>query len=98
MNELLDEVLQDMKDHGIETTLCLYESITKQHAGQRQLRLALSVAEGLEPHAVSYSCLISFAAEVGEVSRAVEFFERLSELTTPSIRACMTMLKMILRC
>jgi len=98
MYELLDEVLQDMKDHGIETTLCLYESIMKQLAGQRQLRLALSiydrlVADGLEPSAVSYSCLISFAAEVGEAGRAIEFFERLSEVTTPSIRAYMTMLK-----
>ena len=70
----------------------------KQLAGLKQLRLALRiydrlVAEGSRASAVSYSCLISFAAEVGEVSRAVGFFERLSELTTPSIRAYMTMLK-----
>ena len=98
-HELLEEVLQDMTDQGVERTLCFYESIMKQLAGQKQLRLALwihdrLVAEGLEPSAVSYSCLISFAAEVGEVGRAIEFFERLSELTTPSIRAYMTMLKM----
>jgi len=98
-HELLEEVLQDMADQRVERTLCFYESIMKQLAGQKQLRLALRihdrlVAEGLEPSAVSYSCLISFAAEVGEVSRAVGFFDRLSELTTPSIRAYMTMLKM----
>jgi len=98
-HEHLEEVLQDMADQGVERTLCLYESIMKQLAGLKQLRLALRiydrlVAEGLEPSAVSYSCLISFAAEVGEVSRAVGFFDRLSELTTPSIRAYMTMLKM----
>eukprot|EP00450_Noctiluca_scintillans_P028809 CAMPEP_0194550500 /NCGR_PEP_ID=MMETSP0253-20130528/95741_1 /TAXON_ID=2966 /ORGANISM="Noctiluca scintillans" /LENGTH=551 /DNA_ID=CAMNT_0039397939 /DNA_START=90 /DNA_END=1745 /DNA_ORIENTATION=+ len=91
-HELLEEVLQDMADQRVERTLCFYESIMKQLAGQKQLRLALRihdrlVAEGLEPSAVSYSCLISFAAEVGEVSRAVGFFDRLSELTTPSIRA-----------
>uniref|UniRef100_A0A7S1A081 Pentacotripeptide-repeat region of PRORP domain-containing protein n=1 Tax=Noctiluca scintillans TaxID=2966 RepID=A0A7S1A081_NOCSC len=98
-HEHLEEVLQDMADQRVERTLCFYESIMKQLAGQKQLRLALRihdrlVAEGLEPSAVSYSCLISFAAEVGEVSRAVGFFDRLSELTTPSIRAYMTMLKM----
>jgi pentatricopeptide repeat protein len=96
--DLLEEVLQDMADQGVERTLCFYESIMKQLAGQKQLRLALRiydrlVAEGLEPSAVSYSCLISFAAEVGEVGRAIGFFEKLSELTTPSIRAYMTMLK-----
>jgi len=70
----------------------------KQLAGQKQYHLALAVydrlaADGLEPSAVTCSCLIGFAAELGEFQRAVSFFERLSTITTPSIRACMTVLR-----
>jgi len=42
---------------------------------------------------VTFSCLIGFAAEVNEGQRAIEFFERLCKLTTPSIRACMVVLR-----
>merc|ERR1719389_736663 len=51
------------------------------------------VSDGLEPCAVTCSCLIGFAAEVGELQRAISFFEKLSSLTTPSIRAYMTVLR-----
>eukprot|EP00421_Protoceratium_reticulatum_P012483 CAMPEP_0168403956 /NCGR_PEP_ID=MMETSP0228-20121227/24393_1 /TAXON_ID=133427 /ORGANISM="Protoceratium reticulatum, Strain CCCM 535 (=CCMP 1889)" /LENGTH=88 /DNA_ID=CAMNT_0008417569 /DNA_START=88 /DNA_END=351 /DNA_ORIENTATION=- len=70
----------------------------KQLAGQKFYHLALNihdrmVADGLEPSAVTCSCLISFAAEVGELDRAAHFFEKLASLTTPSIRAYMTVLR-----
>merc|ERR1719498_1310024 len=70
----------------------------KQFAGQKHYTLALNmydrlVADGLEPSAVTCSCLISFAAEIGELDRAAAFFQKLSSLATPSIRAYMTMLR-----
>merc|ERR1719284_1549013 len=67
-------------------------------AGKRQHPLALDVydrlvADGHEPSAVTCSCLINFAAEVGDQDRAISFFEKLSSISTPSIRACMTVLR-----
>merc|ERR1740133_150359 len=70
----------------------------KQLAGQKHHHFALAmydrlVGDGLEPSAVTCSCLISFAAEVGEFARAIGFFEKLASMTTPSIRAYMTVLR-----
>jgi len=78
--------------------LTFYESTMKQLAGQKQYDLALSMydhlaSDGLEASPVTCSCLISFAVEVGELQRAIGFFEKLSCLTTPSIRAYMTVLR-----
>ena len=50
-------------------------------------------SDGLEPSAVTCSCLISFAAEVGELQRAIGFYEKLASISTPSIRAYMTILR-----
>mmetsp|Transcript_58634 Transcript_58634/g.119326 ORF Transcript_58634/g.119326 Transcript_58634/m.119326 type:complete len:511 (-) Transcript_58634:90-1622(-) len=97
-HQLVTTIIEDMIAQGISRSLIFYESTMKQLAGQKQYHLALAVydylaADGLEPSAVTCSCLIGFAAEVGEFQRAVSFFERLSKTTTPSIRACMTVLR-----
>lgn len=91
-------LLDDMISHGVARPLSFYESIMKQAAGLRLHSLALQVydrleADGLQASAVTCSCLIGFAAEVGELDRAVSFFEMLSRTTTPSIRAYMTILR-----
>merc|ERR1719336_251157 len=70
----------------------------KQLAGQKKHKTALSVYDrlvfdGLEPSVVTFSCAISFAVEVNEFDRAIELFEQLCKMTTPSIRACMTVLR-----
>merc|ERR1719253_1882019 len=51
------------------------------------------VSDGLHPSPDTLSCLISFAVEVKEFDRALGFFERLSEVATPSLRAYMTVLR-----
>mmetsp|Transcript_45344 Transcript_45344/g.144547 ORF Transcript_45344/g.144547 Transcript_45344/m.144547 type:complete len:522 (-) Transcript_45344:104-1669(-) len=95
---LVECLIDDMIQYGVSRPLVFYESAMKQLAGQKHYHLALSiydrlVADGLEPSAVTCSCLISFAAEVGEFQRAAGFFEKLASLTTPSIRAYMTVLR-----
>mmetsp|Transcript_6710 Transcript_6710/g.18417 ORF Transcript_6710/g.18417 Transcript_6710/m.18417 type:complete len:497 (-) Transcript_6710:158-1648(-) len=95
---LVEDIIHDMVQQGISRPLLFYESTMKQLAGQKHYHLALRVydrlaADGLEPSAVTCSCLISFAAEIGELQRAAGFFEKLSSLTTPSIRAYMTVLR-----
>jgi len=95
---LINTIVDDMVQQGVARTLGFYESTMKQLAGQKHYHLALSmsdrlVADGLEPTAVTCSCLINFAAEVGELKRAVAFFEKLKSITTPSIRAYMTVLR-----
>lgn len=97
-HHLVQGILDDMCEQGVARPLAFYESTMKQLAGQKQYHLALSVfdrlsGDGLKPSAVTCSCLIGFAAEVGELQRAVGFFDRLSALTTPSIRAYMTVLR-----
>jgi len=96
-HQSLDSIMDDMIEHQVPRSLAFYESVMKQLAVQKQFRLALRiydrlVEDGLETTAVTYSCLIRFAAEVGDFTRAKFFFEKLSSLTTPSIRAYMTIL------
>jgi len=95
---LVDQLIKDMKALNVPRSLFFYESAMKQLAGQKHYHLALDVydhqcADGMEPSVVSYSCLIGFAVEVGENQRAVHFFEKLSKVATPSIRAYMTVLR-----
>lgn len=97
--EMIDEIITDMISQGVPRSLAFYESAMKQIAGQKLFQLALKIydrlaADGLEPSPVTYSCLVRFAAEVGELNRAVNFFEKLSATsTTPSIRAYMSVLR-----
>jgi len=96
--DLVQVFLEDMAKHGVARPLSFYESIMKQAAGLRLHSLALQIydyleADGLQASAVTCSCLVGFAAEVGELDRAVAFFECLARTTTPSIRAYMTVLR-----
>lgn len=95
---LVEELVDEMTQQGVQRTLGFYEATMKQLAGQRHHRLALAIydrlaSEGLSPSAVTCSCLVSFAAEAGEYERAIAFFEQLSTLAVPSIRAYMTVLR-----
>jgi len=97
-HHLVEGLLDDMSRQNVARSLAFYESAMKQLAGQKHYHLALSmydrlVSDGFEATAVTYSCLISFAAEVGELQRAIGFFEKLSSTSTPSIRAYMTVLR-----
>lgn len=98
LHNAIEDILQGMEDGGTARTLVLYEEIMKLLASRRRHKMALNifdraVKEGIEPTAVTYSCLISLAFDSGEMERAVGFFEQLKLLTTPSIRACMAVLK-----
>lgn len=97
-HHLVDGLLDDMSRQNVPRSLAFYESAMKQLAGQKQYHLALNMydrltSDGLEPSAVTCSCLISFATEVGELQRAIGFFDKLSSISTPSIRAYMTILR-----
>jgi len=96
--DMVDTIMADMSQQGIRGSVDLYENAMKLLASQKQYRLALKVydrlaATGLEPSGVTWSCLVGFATEVGELHRAVSFFESLSSVVTPSIRAYMTILR-----
>ena len=93
-------IVRDMVQQGVPRTFAFYESTMKQLAGQKQFSMALNIydlfcADGLKPSAVTCSCLINFAAEVGDTDRALAFFDKLSSITTPSIRAYMTILRVL---
>eukprot|EP00446_Apocalathium_sp_SHHI-4_P033065 CAMPEP_0177233160 /NCGR_PEP_ID=MMETSP0367-20130122/43718_1 /TAXON_ID=447022 ORGANISM="Scrippsiella hangoei-like, Strain SHHI-4" /NCGR_SAMPLE_ID=MMETSP0367 /ASSEMBLY_ACC=CAM_ASM_000362 /LENGTH=537 /DNA_ID=CAMNT_0018683875 /DNA_START=145 /DNA_END=1755 /DNA_ORIENTATION=- len=97
-HHLVEALLDDMVEQGVNRPLAFYESAMRQLASQKQYHLALTMydmldKDGLRPSAVTCSCLIGFSAEVGELQRAVSFFESLSAMTTPSIRAYMTVLR-----
>lgn len=95
---LVESLLDDMKRQGVVRPLHLYESTMKQLAGAKKYKLALGIyakliEDGLEPSTITVSCAINFAVEVGELHRAIELFRCLSAVSTPSIRAYMTMLR-----
>lgn len=97
-HHVIDAMIEDMIKHDVPRSMSFYECTMKQLAGQKQYTLALKMYErmdsdGLTPSVVTLSCLIGFAAEVGELQRAVGFFDRLSQMTIPSIRAYMTVLR-----
>ncbi|CAE7036676.1 unnamed protein product, partial [Symbiodinium natans] len=95
---LVERLLDDMITQGVARPLHFYESTMKQLAGVKKYKLALAVfdrlsADGLQPSSVTLSCLINFAVEVGELNRAIQFFKVLATVSTPSIRAYMTLLR-----
>lgn len=97
-HHVIEAIIEDMVKQDVPRSMNFYECTMKQLAGQKQYNLALKMyermdADGLTPSVVTLSCLIGFAAEVGELQRAVGFFDRLSSMTTPSIRAFMTVLR-----
>eukprot|EP00747_Dinoflagellata_sp_TGD_P110795 gnl/TRDRNA2_/TRDRNA2_171065_c0_seq4.p1 gnl/TRDRNA2_/TRDRNA2_171065_c0~~gnl/TRDRNA2_/TRDRNA2_171065_c0_seq4.p1 ORF type:complete len:639 (+),score=124.54 gnl/TRDRNA2_/TRDRNA2_171065_c0_seq4:161-1918(+) len=92
------KVMEDMDDMGIHVPLELYDTTIRILAGKKHFRGAIAVydrmaAKNVEPTGVMLSCLTSFAAELGEWSRMLEFFDKLSNIETPSIRAYMTVLR-----
>eukprot|EP00448_Togula_jolla_P000790 CAMPEP_0170603906 /NCGR_PEP_ID=MMETSP0224-20130122/19151_1 /TAXON_ID=285029 /ORGANISM="Togula jolla, Strain CCCM 725" /LENGTH=490 /DNA_ID=CAMNT_0010928797 /DNA_START=53 /DNA_END=1525 /DNA_ORIENTATION=- len=95
--EQAESLVGDMAAEGVPRPLAFYESVMKLLAGQKQYHAALRIyqhlaKDGLQASAVTYSCLISFAAAVGELDLAISFFRKLSVLATPSIRAYMSIL------
>jgi len=67
-------------------------------ASTNHQRFALKVynrleADGIEPSPTMYSCLVSFAADSDELDKAVEFFDKLMQVSKPTIRAYMTILR-----
>lgn len=96
--ELITRILDSMVAQEVARSLEFYEHAMRQLAYQKQYRLALAVydrllLDGLQPSEVTCSCLIGFAVEVGELQRAIGFFNHLASRTTPSIRAYMTVLQ-----
>lgn len=97
-SELVDVLVHDMRNIDAPRTRVFYESVMKMLAGKRLYHEALQVyaqmqTDGIEPSPVTYSCLVNFAVEVGELDLAINFFEKLSAIQTPSIRAYMTILR-----
>jgi len=96
--QAIEETLEKMVQADIKPPLALYESAMKILAGRKYFRQALAVydrlqIDGLEPSEVTLSCLVSFATEIGEFDRAIWFFEQLWLRAMPSMRACMTVLR-----
>lgn len=96
--ELVPQILDDMVRDEVPRSLALYEGAMKQLASHKQPKLALDlydglVADGLEPSNDTMACLVSFASQVGDLDRAMDLFAKLSSMTTPSIRAYMTILR-----
>jgi pentatricopeptide repeat protein len=96
--ELVEDILDDMVHLGILRSLNFYESTMKMLASKKCYKEAMSVctrleADGLEPSPVTLSCLINFAVEMDESDRAIGFYDRLAATGQPSIRACMTILR-----
>mmetsp|Transcript_60439 Transcript_60439/g.107716 ORF Transcript_60439/g.107716 Transcript_60439/m.107716 type:complete len:483 (+) Transcript_60439:125-1573(+) len=96
--ELIEKLIIDMRRADIERPLTFYESTMKLLASKKCYQEAMAVytqleLDGLEPSPVTLSCLINFAAELGELECAIGFFQRLSSVSMPSIRAYMTVLR-----
>jgi len=96
--QVVEQLLDDMASAKIECTLSFYESVMKVLAGKKHYYQALAVynrlhAEGFKPSPVTLSCLINFSAELGDLDKAIGFFEQLASTSTPSIRAYMVALR-----
>lgn len=96
--QLVEQLMDDLASARVERTLSFYESAMKVLASKKHYKEALAVynrldAEGLKASPVTLSCLINFTAELGDFDRAIAFFEQLSVVSTPSIRAYMTALR-----
>merc|ERR1719162_483033 len=96
--QLVEQLMDDLASARVERTLSFYESAMKVLASKKHYKEALAVynrldAGGLKASPVTLSCLINFTAELGDFDRAIAFFEQLSVVSTPSIRAYMTALR-----
>merc|ERR1719253_185417 len=96
--ETIKRLLDDMVLSGIDRPIATYESAMRLLAARKFHREALSVydrmvGDGLEASPVTLSCLVCSAAEADESDRAITFFDRLVAVDKPSVRACMTVLR-----
>eukprot|EP00928_Gymnodinium_smaydae_P053185 TRINITY_DN37230_c0_g1_i1.p1 TRINITY_DN37230_c0_g1~~TRINITY_DN37230_c0_g1_i1.p1 ORF type:complete len:608 (+),score=164.36 TRINITY_DN37230_c0_g1_i1:94-1824(+) len=96
--EMVPEILDDMQKVGLQPPLSLYESAMRLLAVKKLFREALAVFDRMEgsnmkASPVTLSCLVGFAVESGDGNRAIRFFERLEEQDTPSMRACMMIMR-----
>jgi len=96
--QVVEKLLDDMASGNIERTLSFYESVMKVLAGKKHYQQALGVygrltSEGFKASPVTLSCLVNFAAELGDLDKAIGFFEQLASTSTPSIRAYMVALR-----
>lgn len=92
------DVVGAMRRIEVARSRMFYESAMKILAGKKYYQEALEMynhmeQDKLEPSAVTMSCLVSFAVEVGDTDKAIVFFEKLQHAGTPSIRAYMTILR-----
>jgi len=100
---LVEAFIINMREMDVPRTRAFYEGAMKMLAGKRHYHEALAVhaqleKDGIEPSAVTYSCLVNFAVEVNSLDLAVKYFEKLSSMQTPSIRAYMTILRAFSKC
>jgi len=100
--EMLIELLDDMKVVGMTRPLSLYESAMRLLAGKKNFEEAIQVydrlsADGYTPSNTTLSCLVGFTCELGLSDRAQTVFNQLCEQNAPSVRACMSMLRMLSR-
>lgn len=96
--QMIMNFVANMRETDIPRTCAFYESAMKILAGKKLYKEALAVhnellQDGLEPSPVTCSCLISFAVEVGDLDKAIFFYEKLAAAGEPSIRAYMTILR-----
>mmetsp|Transcript_28797 Transcript_28797/g.69161 ORF Transcript_28797/g.69161 Transcript_28797/m.69161 type:complete len:597 (+) Transcript_28797:159-1949(+) len=96
--DLCSEIVAYMKQASVPRSLEFYESVMRMLASKKMYHESLQMFDeltndGLVPRAVTYSCLINFALEAGELDRAISFFAKLEEVSEPSIRAYMTILR-----
>lgn len=97
-NQLVRHLLEDAEAAGVEPSIRLHESAMRLLAGKTAFQEALTVfmsmeKKGLQPSATTMSCAIGFAFELNELDMAVDIFARLCGRATPSLRACMSILR-----
>eukprot|EP00401_Gymnodinium_catenatum_P007015 CAMPEP_0117496560 /NCGR_PEP_ID=MMETSP0784-20121206/20720_1 /TAXON_ID=39447 /ORGANISM="" /LENGTH=547 /DNA_ID=CAMNT_0005291535 /DNA_START=108 /DNA_END=1748 /DNA_ORIENTATION=+ len=97
--QVVEELLDDMVEANVERPKSLYESAMRLLAKQKFFKEAVCVYDRLErdghaPSPVTLSCLVGFLTEIGDVTRALYFFDKLCKEDVPSIRACMTVLRL----
>lgn len=96
--ELVESLLKDMEAISCPRSIEFYESAMRLLAAKKSFKEALAVHEWLErdgfvASAVTQSCLVSFAAELGQDEKTIHFFENLCKSGPPSLRACMVVLR-----
>eukprot|EP00916_Digyalum_oweni_P002514 GHVL01004617.1.p1 GENE.GHVL01004617.1~~GHVL01004617.1.p1 ORF type:complete len:839 (+),score=78.88 GHVL01004617.1:104-2620(+) len=92
------ELEQDMSRWGVKRSLYFWASVMKVYATKQRYRVALKLydrilEDGVEPDCIMLSCLMNFAAELGETEKVEEFFELLKKKDIPSIKCYMTLIR-----